>query len=159
MNFDVDSIKARMLTNLRSKTSWASVLFFSTNMRLIEIVAEALAELARYDEYLTREAKWELAQNKSSLIAQATKLDYFPHRKVGATGSLRISASATFNATPAKNITIPRWTTFSGSPWLLDYARSARVSPSGPSQGGKTATFPETQPQNSPNRELPKTGV
>ncbi len=90
MQFDIDSIKTRLINTLRSKASWAKILFYSTNQRLIDTITEGIAELARYDEYLSRETKWTLALNKSSLITQAKVLKYNAHRKVGARGTLRI---------------------------------------------------------------------
>lgn len=92
MNFDFESVRARLVNNLRSKTSWADVLPFSTNQRLIDIVAYGVSELARYDEYLLRESKWDLAQNITSLMTQASVLGYKPHRKVGATGTIWVSS-------------------------------------------------------------------
>jgi len=90
MQFDVDSIKTRLINTLRSKASWAKILFYSTNQRLIDTMAEGLAELARYDEYLTRETKWTLSLNRSSLTTQSKVVGYTAHRKIGSSGILRI---------------------------------------------------------------------
>lgn len=89
--FDFQSVKARIIRNLQSKTSTANLLPFGTNARIIDTVAEAIAELARFDSYLTRENKWSLAQNRSSLMLQADILSYRPKRKVSAVGSVRVS--------------------------------------------------------------------
>jgi hypothetical protein len=58
----------------------------------MESVAKEVDELARYDEYLTQETKWELARNRSSLITEAVIRGYSPHRKVGATGTIWVSS-------------------------------------------------------------------
>lgn len=93
LQFDFDSTRNRLLRSLRGKSSWADILPYSTNTRLIDSVAESIVELAEYDEYLTRETKWRIAQNRSSLVNQADILNYAAHRKVGAKGPLRVSAS------------------------------------------------------------------
>lgn len=93
IQFDFDSVRARLITSLRQKTSWAQILPYSTNTRLIDSVAENVAELSEYDEYLTRETKWRLAQNRSSLINQADILDYDAHRRISAKGPLRVTAT------------------------------------------------------------------
>lgn len=92
MKFDYQSIKDRLITNIRKRNSWIGILPNSVNMRLIEGVAEELSELSRYDEYLLRESKWNLAQNRTSLFHQATLLGYQPHRKIGATGLVQVSS-------------------------------------------------------------------
>lgn len=114
MDFDFTSIRNRMITSLQSKASWANILFFSTNQRLIDIVAEEVSELAKYVDYQTREAKWTLAQNRSSLVTQAQLLGYQPHRKVGAIGQIRLSVDSGFAAPPSPvNVPIPQWSVFS----------------------------------------------
>lgn len=93
VQFDYTSVRNRLIKSLQSKTSWADILDYATNTRLIDAVAENIAELAEYDEYLTRETKWSLAQNRSSLVNQVDILSYTPHRKISATGTLRVSSS------------------------------------------------------------------
>lgn len=113
MDFDQASIKARMEASLRAKSEWADLLFFGTNQRLINLVSETMAEQARYNEYLTRETKWSIGRNISSLLAQSRVLQYVARRKTGATGTVRVSAVETFDAPPAKTIVIPKYTVFS----------------------------------------------
>jgi len=112
MNFDYESIRDRILDSLRATASWASILPFSVNRRIIDAVASGIAEMGSYDEYLTREAKWDIAQNLSSLVLNSKFLGYDVHRKLGASGNVRISAVATFDSPPAKIIVIPKYTTF-----------------------------------------------
>lgn len=113
MQFDYESIRDRIIDDLRSKASWATILPFSVNRRIIDAVASGISELAAYDEYLTRESKWDIAQNVSSLVLDAKFRGYDVHRKNGATGNIRISASSSFDSTPSKIIDIPKYTTFS----------------------------------------------
>ncbi|KKM77099.1 hypothetical protein LCGC14_1373470 [marine sediment metagenome] len=113
MDFDVTSIKNRIIGYLQSTVSWATILLFGTNTRLIDAVTEEVHNLAKYDEYLTRETKWTLAQNKTSLIVQSDILRYKPHRKIGAIGTIKVSSSSTFDSIYALNIPVPKYTVFS----------------------------------------------
>lgn len=111
--FDQQSIENRIKTSLRAKSEWADLLFFGTNQRLISVVAEEEAQFSRYLEYLTRETKWSLARNVSSLLYQSFAHNYDPHRKVGAVGQVKVSADENFNAAPTVTIEIPKYTIFS----------------------------------------------
>lgn len=92
--FDFDSIKDRLVTSLKTKTSWEQLLFFSTNNYLINLFAEEIATLATHDEFLTRETKWDIAKNKTSLHTQAKFRGYIIKRKQGAVGNVRVSKSS-----------------------------------------------------------------
>jgi hypothetical protein len=113
MQFDFDSVKDRVIENLRKKASWAEILFFSTNSRLVDAFAEEIANIASYDEFLTRNTRWDLATEKSALVTQAQFMQYDPHRKIGATGTIRVSSNENFNDTYSKIIEIPKYTVFS----------------------------------------------
>src|SRR5208282_2188872 len=114
MQFDFASVKARMTSALSQMASWADILFYSTNARLIDAVSEGIGQLASEDEFLTRETKWDLAENTSSLVTGAKFRGYTPKRSIGATGLLRVSTSPTFNAPYiTANIPIPQWSAFS----------------------------------------------
>ncbi|MFA5759731.1 MAG: hypothetical protein WC942_10305 [Clostridia bacterium] len=113
IQFDAESIKARLIERLKAKESWANILFYSTNQRLIDIFAEELAYNMLYDELLTREIKWSFARQISSLMAETKFFNYYPHRKIAASGLLRISSSKTFDQSYGYNIPIPSFTTFS----------------------------------------------
>jgi hypothetical protein len=93
VQWDVDSIRARVLNRLRSKASWANVLDYSANTREIDAFSEELADLANYLEYNNRETTWTLARNKSSLLASQAIHGYKAHRKIGATGTIRFAVS------------------------------------------------------------------
>ena len=75
--FDFDSVKKRLQDRLKAKTSWANILFFSTNERIIDIVAEEIAYSMQYDEMLTRESKWNLAQQITSIMSENQFFNYF----------------------------------------------------------------------------------
>lgn len=112
MQFDFDSVYTRLENDLRSKASWAEILFYSTNRRLLEVVAEGISQLASYDEWLTHNTKWDLATEKSALVTQAKFMQYDPHRKIGATGNIRVSTDSGFAGTYAKIVEFPKYTTF-----------------------------------------------
>jgi hypothetical protein len=113
VKFDAQSIKERIIDRLKSKESWADVLFFSANQRLIDIFAEELAYDMQYDEILTREVKWSLARQTSSLMAETQFFNYYPHRKIGSNGLLQVSTSSTFNVQYPRSIQISKYDVFS----------------------------------------------
>lgn len=92
-SFLTQDIIDRVIQNLRSKSEWANLLNTSTNVKLIEAFAEELNYCIYYDEYLTRESKWTLAQNKSSLLSFQDVLRYKASRKISSVGVLRLSLS------------------------------------------------------------------
>jgi hypothetical protein len=94
VNFDYDSIKTRIINNLRSRASWAQILPDSTNMRIVEAFSEEEQDLANYTEYLVNETKWSLARNASSLLSAESIHRYRAHRKIGAQGFIRIGISS-----------------------------------------------------------------
>ena len=113
MTFSYDDVRDRLITTLQSKSSWANLLPYSTNRRLIDTVASGISELATYDEYLTRETKWNLSQNISSLMTNSKFLGYDANRKIGSTGTIKVSTDSSFAAPPSKNVVIPKYSQFS----------------------------------------------
>ena len=113
IQFTYDKILERLQDNLSKRLDNSGMLFYSTNQRILEAIAEELSEQMRYNEYLTNEAKWSTAQNISSLIAQSDFFGYTPHRKIGAKGELTVSSSPTFNGAWAYQIDIPKFSQFS----------------------------------------------
>lgn len=117
IQFDFNSIKERIKTNLRSKSEWASFLDYGVADNLIDPICQELDYINNYKEYLTYENYWALARNFSSLLVQAPVHGYVIPRKQGATGTLRISTSKTFDTTYTlgANIPIPKFFQFSGN--------------------------------------------
>jgi hypothetical protein len=103
-------LKERTLQKLDGQ----NILLFSTNAAWLEAVAEEFDDLSLYDEFLTRESVWDTARGSSSIMKQVGFFDYTPHRKIGATGTIRFSASQTFDGNWPYSISIPRWTQSSG---------------------------------------------
>lgn len=120
MLFDRESVKQRLIEGLKAKNNWANILETSFLDGLITPFAEEVNREALYMEYLLREAKWDLAQNITSLTSQSTINGYIPKRRIGATGTVRISTSETFDSAYTNTITIPRNTLLTGGD--LDFA-------------------------------------
>ena len=124
-DFSYTTILTHLRDNMMLKLGASNLLLYSTNQRILEVIAEELQELARYDEYLTKEAKWSLAQNRSSLLTQTEMFGYTPNRMVGSVGALTVSASSLFNGTYPVTIEIPKFTQFSNGE--LTFAASSKV--------------------------------
>jgi hypothetical protein len=114
LRYDYDSVLARLKERTLQKLDAQNILLFSTNAAWLEAVAEEFDDLSLYNEFLTRENIWDTARGTSSIMKQASFFDYRPHRKIGATGIVRFSASKDFSGNWLYNINIPRWTQCSG---------------------------------------------
>lgn len=113
IQFTYEDILGRLKNNLQSRLNNTGLLFYSANQKILEAIAEELQEEMRYNEYLTRESKWSLAKNRSSIMYQSEFFNYRPYRKNGSVGDIRISTSQNFNGTYLRNIPIPKFTQFS----------------------------------------------
>lgn len=91
--WDADSISRRIVDRVRAKNSWADILDDASDRFLIDAVAEEFSLYTFENEALTRERAWSLAQNLTTMVAGAKAYDYKPHRKVGATGYIEVSAN------------------------------------------------------------------
>lgn len=123
LSYDQDSIAARLIAKTTEYFGDSDLILFGTNKRLFDLVAEELAMVVEYDEYLTRESKWALSMNYSSLLAQSEFYNYVPHRKVGATGTIRVSTSSTFNGSYPYNISIPKFSVITNG--IINYATTS----------------------------------
>jgi hypothetical protein len=115
MQFDYDSILQRILASLQSKVSWANILEFSSNKKILEVFAKEASELINYDNYLTRENQWALSKNISSLLSSSDILGYKVHRKLGSKGTLTVSPSSAFNQGHGLTIMVPKFSMFSSA--------------------------------------------
>jgi hypothetical protein len=114
LRYDYDSVLARLKERTLQKLDGQNILLFSTNAAWLEAVAEEFDDLSLYDEFLTRENVWDTARGTSSIMKQVNFFSYKPHRKIGSTGLIRVSASETFDGNWARNISFPKFTQFSG---------------------------------------------
>lgn len=112
IQFDAVSVAERIKDKLRAKSSWQDILFFSTNQRIIDAVAEEIADDMQYDEKLTTECKWNLAKQTTSILAENKFFNYFPYRKNGASGVLKVSTSPTYNTSYSLPIAINKYDVF-----------------------------------------------
>lgn len=114
IKFDYESVLERLKTRVTSKLDGNQLLLFSTNAALLEAAAEEFSDANLYGEFLTREAVWETARGYTSIMKQVSFYAYKPHRKVGASGLVRLSTSKTFDGFWNANISIPKFTKISG---------------------------------------------
>ena len=112
-SFDFQSIFNRLYNFLKQKSEHKDMSPYGTNVLLLEDIATEMAYEMLYDEYATRETKWNLARNISSLVTQSYFHGFKIPRKIGAKGVCRVSISKDFDEKPLSNIPIPRFTTFS----------------------------------------------
>lgn len=114
IQFDYDTILAALKDNLSQIMEDADISGYSSAQRILEPVAEEMQSITGYMEYLTRESKWSVCQNLSSILTQAGMFGYRVHRKKGSVGTLTVSTSSTFDSSYSNTITIPRFTEFTG---------------------------------------------
>jgi hypothetical protein len=114
LRYDYDSVLARLKERTLQKLNGQNILLFSTNAAWLEAVAEEFDDLCLYDEFLTRENTWDTARGTSSIMKQVNFFSYKPHRKIGATGLIQVSASEYFDGNWVNNISLPKFTQFSG---------------------------------------------
>ena len=107
-------LEARTLALLKDDEEETRLLLFGTNRAILDAVAEEISDVVMYDEHLTREAVWDTAQGYSSIMKQVGFYNYKPHGKIGATGSVRVSTSKSFDGEYPRNITVKKWFSFSG---------------------------------------------
>lgn len=120
VQFDPVSIAQRVENRLKAKSTHQDILFFGANKRLIEAFAEELSYSMGTFEYYTREAKWALARNVSSIQAQSSFYNYKPHRKIGASGEVFVSTTEDFNGDYPESVTVEKYDQFSnGSTYFV----------------------------------------
>ena len=117
ISFDYDSILKRMMDSISSKSEWASFLTFGVTENIFSPVAQEIAYLAQYKEYLTNENWFSKARNRSSLLVHSSVHGYEVPRKRGALGTVLVSTSKDFNAPYERNFNIPinKFFQFSGN--------------------------------------------
>ena len=80
------------------------------------------------DEILTMEGKWNLARQRSSLMAENKFFNYFPYRKKGARGFLKVSTSETFDKMYGVNVPLEKYKTFSNNNYNFCIAETTILS-------------------------------
>lgn len=138
--YDANSIAERVIDRIKTKIGQKEILFVGANRRFVDALSEEFADVAQEQEYLTREAKWSLAREFSSILAQTEFFPYVPHRKIGAKGDLLVSTNEDFAGDYFVDITIPRFFRFSNGD-LIFASREAVVL----SAGQDFATVPIVQ--------------
>lgn len=91
--FDSEAILGRMVNVLQSKSNWNRLQADGATYQLLEAIAEPMAELGRYSEYLLQELKWDTSRNFSSAKHMARLVGKKLDRKHSAVGSIIVSHS------------------------------------------------------------------
>lgn len=115
MQFDFNSIKTDLENRLSLLSEWSKVLFYGVYSNLLSVVAYIVEKLAYLADVYYRESNWETAIKMKSMMNQAKFLGYTPHRKIGASGYVKVSADETFDdlyVYSGTSVVIPRWTPF-----------------------------------------------
>jgi len=139
--YDAQSIADRITDKLKTKLDNKQILFVGANRRLIDSIAEEMADEALEVEYLTREAKWSLAREFSSMLAQTEFFPYKPHRKIGSKGNLKVSSNENFTADYPHDIVLPKYFRFANDNDLSFVSREEVVI----SAGQEYASVPVVQ--------------
>lgn len=93
-----ESIRTYFRTLLQQKSEWTeSTLDTGTYYTLTGVVSEGFAKEAYYVDYWTEESSWEGAQTLASRVAMAKDRAYFPSRRIGATGYIKVSPIQDFS--------------------------------------------------------------
>lgn len=111
--FDYESIKQRIITNLLTKSEHQEVLDDSAVIALVEAVSQENEDSMSNSEYHTYENNWMLARNKSSLLTESKIHGYKVPRKIGASGLVKVGMDENFSTTPTNQVVFPKYTQFS----------------------------------------------
>lgn len=125
--FDPASINQRLLKTLSNLSGWTQMITDSGVTSTTNAVSETGAEIARYIEYLLFEAKWQKAQNQSSLLAQTPYVGYLPHRKISAINTdgfvishdSRLQSSGVANIFSMADLTSSHLSAYGGAPFKI----------------------------------------
>lgn len=115
MLFTYDDIVTELKTRLSLLSDWVKSLFFGVYERINDMIAYATEKAAYYAEFFYKEAGWTTATLRESVMPTCKILSYTPHRKIGASGYLALSADSTFSTTysyTGESVIIPKWTQF-----------------------------------------------
>ena len=115
IQFDFDSIKDRIMTNLSSMSEWANFLDYGTMDNVLASLSNEMAYEIQYAEYNTIENFWGMARNRSSLLQMSPMHGYVVPRKQASSGTVRVSTSENFDTPYSTSIIIPKFFQFSGN--------------------------------------------
>jgi hypothetical protein len=109
---DFDTIKANLITHLRSQAIFKDFDFEGSNIAvLIELLAYNTALQSFYQNMLASESFLDSAQLRSSVISHAKELNYRPRSARSASATIQLSVEQSGNNT----LLIPKGTTFTTS--------------------------------------------
>lgn len=117
MNFSFTSIKNALVARLSLLDNWSiNILSLGTYSNLLDTIAYGIEKMTFYMEYNYKNTFLKTAEDLVAIIVKAWELGYSPHRKIGATGRVKVSADPSFTIPLATytgtSVNIPRWTVF-----------------------------------------------
>lgn len=118
MQFNYDSILTELQDRLSLLSNWTKTLFYGVYNNILSVVAYITEKLAYKAQVYYRESVWSTAQYKKSLILQSKWISYVPHRKIGASGNIVVSADENLSSGytyTGESVTIPKWTQFTNA--------------------------------------------
>lgn len=116
MTFDFSGILAELETKLSAKSEWKKTFYHGVYRRINSVIAYVLEKYVFLTETYFKESSWDLAEQKESLMARTDYYWYNPHRKIGASGYVQVSADENFSSSyvyTGHRVIIPKWTEFS----------------------------------------------
>jgi len=118
MDFTYEGILAEIKEQLALETNWANTYYFGVYDNMLSPVAYIAEKMVYAAEFYYRESNWETAQKIESLMTKAVYLDYSAYRKVGASGTLYVSANSGFSSSyvyTGNNVNISQWDEFTNA--------------------------------------------
>jgi len=115
MLFTFEGIKQEFKDRLKLLSEWANTLFTGFYERIIDAVSFITKKLVYTAEFFYKEANFLTATKLQSVMPKVKFLSYQPHRKIGASGYLEISADSTFSSSyeyTGESVIIEKWTQF-----------------------------------------------
>ena len=115
MTYTFSGIQTELKNQLSLLSGWANILYYGVYQRIIDAIAFITYKTCYLGYYLYKESCWSTAEKARSLNQMSWMLNYFAHRKIGAEGSIILSADPTFSAGymyQGKSVAISKWTKF-----------------------------------------------
>jgi hypothetical protein len=130
MQFSFDQIVIKLEQYLSLLSNWGSVLYFGTWQRLIDMVAYITEKMVYITEFYYNESNWSTATRIESMVNKSKQIAYIPHRAIGATGPLTLSADSTFSSSyvySGNSVIIPKWEQFTDTTGTLNVFNTAQT--------------------------------
>lgn len=102
LSWNTESIRTYLINLLKQGSAWVDAIFDTgVEYKLTGIIAEGFAKEAYYVDYWAAEGSWEGAQTLETRVGMAKDRAYYPDRRKGASGFVKVS--------PIDDFTIPSY--------------------------------------------------